>query len=91
MGIPCRGPVPAPGPGCAAAPSSRRAYDRVEVPTLIIEGAADKLLPPGWAAEIAAQVGGARSAVVDGAGHCPQIEQPRAVVDLVLDFLKEVA
>ncbi|WP_396898125.1 alpha/beta fold hydrolase [Mycolicibacterium sp.] len=80
-----------PGLDAPPPPSSSRAYDRVEVPTLIIEGAADKLLPPGWAAEIAAQVGGARSAVVDGAGHCPQIEQPRAVVDLVLDFLKEVA
>ncbi|MDO3636297.1 alpha/beta fold hydrolase [Mycolicibacterium arseniciresistens] len=72
-------------------PSSRRAYDRITVPTLIVEGGRDKLLPAGWAAEIAGQIAGARSAVVDGAGHCPQIEQPAAVDALLSDFLADVA
>ena len=27
-----------------------------------------------------------RSAVVDDAGHCPQLEQPDAVNELLLDF-----
>jgi pimeloyl-ACP methyl ester carboxylesterase len=71
-------------------PSSKRAYDRIAVPTLVVEGAADKLLPDGWAAEIAAQIAGARSAVIEKAGHCPQIEQPDAVNELLLDFLKSV-
>ena len=43
--------------------------------------------PAGWAAEIAGQIVGARSAVVPGAGHCPQIEQPEALTALVLEFL----
>ena len=34
-------------------PSSKRAYERIAVPTLVVEGAGDKLLPDGWAAEIA--------------------------------------
>jgi pimeloyl-ACP methyl ester carboxylesterase len=59
------------------------------VPTLIVEGGADKLLPAGWAAEIAAQIPGARSAVVPDAGHCPQIERPDAVAELLIDFLTE--
>lgn len=80
-----------PGLGAPALPSSKRAYERITVPALIVEGAADKLLPSGWAAEIAAQIADGRSAVVDAAGHCPQIEQPQAVVELLLDFLKEVA
>jgi pimeloyl-ACP methyl ester carboxylesterase len=58
------------------------------VPTLILEGAGDKLLPPGWAADIAGRIAGARSAVVDEAGHCPQIERPEAVNELLLEFLK---
>jgi pimeloyl-ACP methyl ester carboxylesterase len=70
-------------------PSSERAYDRIKVPMLIIEGGGDKLLPPGWAAAIAAQIPSARSAVVPDAGHCPQIEQPVAINDLLLGFLGE--
>jgi pimeloyl-ACP methyl ester carboxylesterase len=68
-------------------PSSMRAYERITVPTLVVEGAGDKLLADGWAAEIAAQIPGGRSAVIDDAGHCPQIEQPDAVNELLLDFL----
>ena len=68
-------------------PSSTRAYRRIAVPVLVVEGAGDKLLPAGWAAEIAGQIVGARCAVVPGAGHCPQIEQPEALTALVLDFL----
>ncbi|BCI54392.1 alpha/beta hydrolase [Mycolicibacterium litorale] len=71
-------------------PSATRAYERVEVPALIVEGECDKLLPRGWAAEIAGQIAGARSAVVDAAGHCPQIEQPAAVTELLFDFFADV-
>ncbi|WP_236735109.1 alpha/beta fold hydrolase [Mycolicibacterium elephantis] len=70
-------------------PSSRRAYERIAVPTLVVEGGGDKLLPAGWAAEIAGQIRGARSAVVNDAGHCPQIEQADVVNGLLLQFLAE--
>lgn len=79
-----------PGLDAPALPSAQRAYDRIGVPTMIIEGDRDKLLPSGWAAEIAGQIAGARSAVIDGAGHCPQIEQPAALTAVLLEFLKEV-
>lgn len=70
-------------------PSSKRAYERITVPTLVVEGACDKLLTDGWAAEIAKQIPHGRSAVVEKAGHCPQIEQPAAVNELLLAFLDE--
>jgi pimeloyl-ACP methyl ester carboxylesterase len=76
-----------PGLEAPASPSTTRAYERIAVPTLVIEGAGDKLLPSGWGAEIAARITGARSAVVDAAGHCPQIERPEVVNDLLLEFL----
>ncbi|SCX00497.1 alpha/beta fold hydrolase [Mycolicibacterium fluoranthenivorans] len=79
-----------PGLEAPSTPSSQRAYARIAVPVLVVEGARDKLLRPGWAAEIAAQIPDGRSAVVDGAGHCPQIEQPEALNRVVLNFLKEV-
>jgi pimeloyl-ACP methyl ester carboxylesterase len=71
-------------------PSSARPYERIAVPTLVVEGEGDKLLPPGWAAEIAAQIAGGRSCVVPKAGHCPQIEQPSVVNHILVDFLTEV-
>ncbi|OBH40549.1 alpha/beta fold hydrolase [Mycobacterium mantenii] len=76
-----------PGAGSSGTPSSARAYERIGVPTLVVEGGGDKLLPAGWAAEIAKQIDGARSVVVDKAGHCPQIEQPTVVNELLMDFL----
>ena len=79
-----------PGAAPSPAPSSKRAYQRVTIPALVIEGACDKLLPPGWAEEIAGQLPKGRSAVIDAAGHCPQIEQPTHTNALLLDFLATV-
>jgi 2-hydroxymuconate-semialdehyde hydrolase len=76
-----------PGSARPATPSSARAYERIGVPTLILEGGNDKLLPAGWATEIAQQIDGARAVVVDNAGHCPQIEQSSTVNELLLKFL----
>jgi pimeloyl-ACP methyl ester carboxylesterase len=79
-----------PGSPPPPSPSSTRAYQRVTVPTLVIEGRCDKLLPPGWAKEIADQIRHGRSAVIDAAGHCPQIEQASVVNELLLEFLADV-
>ena len=77
-------------PGAAPPPpvSSNRDYERISVPTLVVEGACDKFLPPGWSKQIADQIPDARWAVVDSAGHCPQIEQAAIVNDLLLQFLR---
>jgi pimeloyl-ACP methyl ester carboxylesterase len=56
----------------------------------VVEGGCDKLLPLGWAKEIADQIPRGRSAVVEAAGHCPQIEQSANVNELLLDFLAGV-
>ncbi|VEG56980.1 putative hydrolase or acyltransferase of alpha/beta superfamily [Mycolicibacterium aurum] len=77
-----------PGLEPPASPSSARAYERIAVPTLTVEGGADKLLPAGWAACIAEQIEDGRSAVIPDAGHCPQIEQPDVVNELLLDFFE---
>ncbi|WP_396928034.1 alpha/beta fold hydrolase [Mycolicibacterium sp.] len=78
-----------PGLEAPPTPSSKRAYERIDVPVLVVEGAGDKLLPSGWAAEIAGQISDGRSAVVENAGHCPQIEQPDATAELLLGFFAQ--
>ena len=80
-----------PGLAPPPTPASGRAYDRVAVPALVVEGGGDKLLPAGWAGRIASQIRGGRSAVVDGAGHCPQIERPDAVNALLVEFFGAAA
>jgi len=75
----------------SSTPSTARPYERINVPTLVVEGGGDKLLPTGWAAEIAEQIEGARSVVVDEAGHCPQIEQSVVANGLLLDFFGKVS
>ncbi len=77
-----------PGETPPPTPSAERAYERIAVPTLVIEGGGDKLLPAGWAADIAGRIADGRSAVVDAAGHCPQIEQPAVVNELLLRFIE---
>jgi pimeloyl-ACP methyl ester carboxylesterase len=71
-------------------PSTARSdprYERIGVPALLIEGGCDKLKPAGWADDIARQLPDGRAVTVDQAGHCPQIERPDVVADLVLGFL----
>ena len=79
-----------PDAAAPSTPTTARRYERILVPTLVVEGGDDKLLPSGWAEQIAKQIEGGRSAVVDGAGHCPQIEQASTVNELLLTFLREL-
>jgi 2-hydroxymuconate-semialdehyde hydrolase len=77
-----------PGALAPSTPATARPYERIGVPTLVVEGGNDKLLPAGWAAQIAKQIDGGRSAVVEDAGHCPQIEQASTVNELLLSFFR---
>jgi pimeloyl-ACP methyl ester carboxylesterase len=77
-----RRPDAEPGPGAP----KELPYERIRVPTLIVEGGEDKIKPRGWAAEIAARIEDGDALVVAEAAHCPQIERPEEVNRLLLDF-----
>jgi pimeloyl-ACP methyl ester carboxylesterase len=57
-----------------------------EVPTLVIAGEKDRLLPAKHARRIAAEVPHARLLELRGAGHCPMLEQPEAVNAALYDL-----
>ena len=63
----------------------------VRCPTLIVRGAQSALLPPEGAAAFAAEIRGARVAVIEGAGHNVHVEQPEAFLAAVFPFLREHA
>ncbi|WP_419839345.1 alpha/beta fold hydrolase [Candidatus Poriferisodalis sp.] len=66
---------------------SERAY-RVTVPTLIVWGRQDRLIPPPYADAWQAALPEASVELVDGAGHMLPYEQPAAVVAAVTAHLQ---
>jgi pimeloyl-ACP methyl ester carboxylesterase len=65
-----------------------RRLHRVRCDTLIVWGAADKVLPPGYARRFAEAIAGrTRVAIIEGAGHLAEFDAPDAVADAVLTAL----
>jgi len=70
-------------------PKLRRRLRRIDVPTLLVWGAEDRFVTPGYyGAAYQAAMPGARLATIDGAGHFPHLERPEAFVDRVAEFLR---
>lgn len=76
---------------CAALRDSDLTADagRIDVPTLVVCGAEDAATPPEMVEAFAGLIPGARFARIDGAGHLPSIEQPRALAAAMTAFFRE--
>jgi pimeloyl-ACP methyl ester carboxylesterase len=61
----------------------------INVPTLVISGELDPLVPPALSRRVAEAIPGARYAVVRRAGHNPMDERPRAFEQTLRAFLLE--
>jgi pimeloyl-ACP methyl ester carboxylesterase len=70
----------------AERPDSVPVLPTIDVPTLVITGSADRLIPPDVTAAIAEHVPGAELVRIDGAGHLSNLEAPQAF-DTALDGL----
>jgi pimeloyl-ACP methyl ester carboxylesterase len=60
---------------------------RIQVPTQIIWGDSDKILPAGYAAEFKKLIPQARVDIVPSCGHLPQAEKPKEFVKLFREFV----
>jgi pimeloyl-ACP methyl ester carboxylesterase len=69
--------------------SSLRRLRNIAVPTLVMHGDHDRLIPVGNGRIIARLVPGARLHVFQGAGHVYGTDHPEEHLDVVLDFLDE--
>jgi len=67
--------------------ASDRLYLAGLVPTLIIWGAADGLIPIEHGAAAHAAIAGSRFVVFDGVAHYPHCEAPERFIDTLLDFV----
>lgn len=63
-------------------------YPKITVPTLIIWGRQDKVIPLVIGEMLDAAIPDSKLIVIDRSGHIPQEETPEAVVPLVLQFLR---
>jgi pimeloyl-ACP methyl ester carboxylesterase len=69
----------------------RGALATLAVPTLIVWGGRDPIVPSAHGKAAAEAIPGARFALIDEAGHQPHLEQPVRFNRLVLDFLAEAS
>jgi pimeloyl-ACP methyl ester carboxylesterase len=67
-------------------PRLERRLHHVTMPTLVIWGGEDRLLPPEHGRRLAALIPGARVEILDGVGHVVPLEAPGAFARLVADF-----
>lgn len=65
--------------------------DRIECPVMIIWGDRDRMTPISGAERFTDEIEHARLEVIEGYGHCPQVEAPERVTELVEQFCDELA
>lgn len=61
---------------------------RIDVPTLVIWGADDRIVPVAHSVEFTSRIPGAREATIPACGHVPQVERQDAFVELLETFLR---
>ncbi len=74
-------------PGGQTVSASDRLYLAAEMPTLIVWGDQDTIIPVSHAYAAHEAIPGSRLEIIEGAGHFPHVERPEQFLDAVLDFL----
>jgi pimeloyl-ACP methyl ester carboxylesterase len=72
------------------APGPVERLAEIKVPTLILWGGKDRLIPPRWGQAFHQAIPGSRLTVFAGLGHVPQEEDPAATLAAVRDWLPSV-
>jgi len=71
-----------------AVSAANRLHLAAEVPTLIVWGGADPIIPVAHAHEAHAAIAGSRLEIFDGVGHYPHVEAPERFVTLLTEFIE---
>eukprot|EP00898_Chlorokybus_atmophyticus_P000845 jgi/Chlat1/1761/Chrsp134S02099 len=62
----------------------------IRVPTLVITGSSDRIIPPWVSEAVSEAIPGARLHVLPACGHLPHEEKPHDTVRLIREFLEEI-
>lgn len=74
--------------GMASRPDSTETLKSINVPSLVIGGADEQLIPAERAKEMADLLPNGQLVMMDKAGHMPMLEQPEAVSDALFDLMR---
>jgi 3-oxoadipate enol-lactonase len=69
--------------------SSYRRLPRIKVPTMVVHGDQDRLVPPANGKVLATRIPGARFELIREAGHIAITDQPRICIELIRGFLRK--
>jgi pimeloyl-ACP methyl ester carboxylesterase len=58
------------------------------MPTLLVWGAGDAIVPPAYAEDFRALLPNARVELIEAAGHLPMLERPERLAEVVEGFLE---
>jgi pimeloyl-ACP methyl ester carboxylesterase len=70
-------------------PKLARWLHRIDVPTQVVWGDRDGVIPPAHASELGRLIPGAKVVMIDRCGHSPQVEKPEKLLDAISTFLTE--
>jgi pimeloyl-ACP methyl ester carboxylesterase len=62
---------------------------RIDVPTLVLWGAADRVVTPDYGRKYAELIPGATFQLIENAAHYPHLEQPARFAELVTEFTRK--
>jgi pimeloyl-ACP methyl ester carboxylesterase len=65
--------------------------ERIRRPVLIVWGERDRMVYPAGAERVLAEVPGSRLELIPECGHCPQVEEPERLAELLVAFPAELA
>lgn len=77
--------------GGQAVSAEDRLYLTDAMPTMVIWGDADAIIPVSHAEHARVAMPGARVEILEGVGHFPQVEAPGRVIELLSDFIATTA
>ncbi|HLH75671.1 MAG TPA: alpha/beta hydrolase [Candidatus Binataceae bacterium] len=68
-------------------PKLKRRLHRIDVPTLVCWGEADRMVTADYGRAYAASIPDSRFALIERAGHFPHLEQPQSFASTILNFV----
>jgi pimeloyl-ACP methyl ester carboxylesterase len=69
-------------------PDSRPTLAWIKCPTLVLSGDADNTIPNSQSKEMADGIHGAKLVILSHCGHLPQVEQPQATAETLVEWLR---
>jgi pimeloyl-ACP methyl ester carboxylesterase len=69
-------------------PDSRPILALIRCPTLVLTGDEDNTIPNSLSNEMADGIRGAKLRILPDCGHLPQVEQPQATADALIEWLR---